>query len=293
MIIFVTWCSFGMIAGCLAAWGRFESPSLPPTLITPSLSRKASRRCISLWSGSREPFFRRFNSSGYVCLCKSLIMRRSASSRSSTVERPLDLSLLIRRRIRATALTARDQDENPDSRSARESCSVVSVLSVWAPFTSGSPSGSSEITSSERPISLSHKNAGPWNQSDDISSLMVRPLEAWSAGFWSVGTYLHCCWDVLRCIFWMRLATNVWKRRASLLIYPITTLESVQKYSLASAYPSSSFNTLLVFTEMTAAVSSNLGIVVTFVGATRDFAMIRAQWMSPSSFLSLRYEHCP
>ena len=53
-------------------------------------------------------------------------------------------------------------------------------------------------------------------------------------------------------------------------MYPKTTFESVQKNSSVSVDPNSSLSMLLVFTETTAAVNSNLGIVVSFVGETHD-----------------------
>lgn len=75
----------------------------------------------------------------------------------------------------------------------------------------------------------------------------------------------------------LNTATNVWNRRALFLIYPKTTLESVQKNSSALIHPNSSLSKLLIFTETTAAVNSNLGMVVTLVGETRDFPTTKAQ----------------
>lgn len=66
------------------------------------------------------------------------------------------------------------------------------------------------------------------------------------------------------------------------------TLESVQKNSSTLLYSSSSLSMLLTVTEMVAAVSSNLGIVVTFVGDTRAFPMTKTQGKSLSLFIILR-----
>ena len=119
-------------------------------------------------------------------------MQCSASSRSGTVMRLFDMFLLKRLKMSATAQVASDQDENLDKRSTRLACSVVLVLSAKALLTSGSPIINSGISSAGGFISLCHKNLGPVSQVDDKGSLGVKLLEAWSAGFSLVGTYLHC-----------------------------------------------------------------------------------------------------
>ena len=54
-----------------------------------------------------------------------------------------------------------------------------------------------------------------------------------------------------------------------------------------SSISSSRFNSTLSFVATTAADSSNLGILVTFVGATLALAITRLVWTSPWSFLNL------
>lgn len=120
-----------------------------------------------------------------------LIMQCSASSRSVTEVRLFDLFLLMRLKMCATARVAVDQDENLHKRSARLTCSVVLVVSAKALLTSGSPIVNSGISSSGSFISLFHKNLGPVSQVDDRSSLVVKPREAWLAGFSLGGMYLH------------------------------------------------------------------------------------------------------
>ena len=124
--------------------------------------------------------------------CRSLIMHCSASSRSFTEVRLLDLFLRLRLRMRATPRVASDQDESLDKRSTKRTCSVVLVVSAKAVLTSGSPIVNSGESSAGSFISLFHKNRGPVSQVDDRSSLVVKPREACSAGFSLVDTYLHC-----------------------------------------------------------------------------------------------------
>lgn len=146
----------------------------------------------------------------YTIFCRSLIMQCSAFSRSVTVVRLFDLFLLMCLRRRATAQVARDQDENLDRRSTRLTHSLVLVLRATALLTSVSLIINSGTSSAGSLISLIHKNVGPVSQVDDRSSLVVKPLEVWSAGFSLVGT--------LRWIFWTQLAMKVWNRRASFLM---------------------------------------------------------------------------
>lgn len=110
---------------------------------------------------------------------------------------------------------------------------------------------------------LSHK---PW---------ALRPREASSVGFSSVATYLH--WLGAECsrICCTLLATKTWKQLASFDTYPITTLLSVQKTYEMCSYSSSFLRNVLLITDTTAAVSSRLGIVTGFNGATRDLAITR------------------
>ena len=67
----------------------------------------------------------------------------------------------------------------------------------------------------------------------------------------------------------------------SLETYPITTLLSVQNNSVTSSYSSSRQRMALVLVDTSAAVSSSLGIVTVFSGATRDLAMTREQCIWP------------
>jgi len=76
-----------------------------------------------------------------ICLsCKSLIITISEFFLSVTVVRVFD------RLRRATALTARDQEENFVSRSQRLVFSTVSVFSVCTFLTSGSPTLSAMVS---------------------------------------------------------------------------------------------------------------------------------------------------
>ncbi len=76
---------------------------------------------------------------------------------SVTVVSVFDLSFSRYRLRRATALTARDQDENFVSRSLRLVCSTVSVLSVCTFLTSGSPTGSTAVSFVGSCIFFSHR----------------------------------------------------------------------------------------------------------------------------------------
>lgn len=129
------------------------------------------------------------------------------------------------------------------------------------------------MTSVEGNISFSHSNLGPVNQLEDSSSLTVRPGGVVCRIFISrdISPLLRVCAEI------NFLHPVSYERVKTLLTYPKTTLESIQENFSTSEYPSSSLSMLLTLTETTTAVNYNLGMVVTFVGATRDFTITRAQ----------------
>ena len=47
-----------------------------------------------------------------------------------------------------------------------------------------------------------------------------------------------------------------------------------------------------IFVKKTAAASSNLGVDVYLIGATRDLAINKLQWIFPVAFTSLTYTTC-
>lgn len=171
----------------------------------------------------------------------------------------------------------------------RQKCAVC-TFSVWTFLTSGHPSEISGITSAGGgTVFFSHRNLGPVNQFYVRSLLALEPPEARSAGFLLVETY-HLCWVVvLRWVFWILFNTNMWKWHGLLLLYPSTTLESVQKYQSILEIPRSSFRAVLAAMDTTAAVSSNLGIVTALNVAPVDFYTTRSQLRDPFSFTCLKY----
>ena len=126
--------------------------------------------------------------------------------------------------------------------------------------------------------SFFHNISGPRIQRESRSSKVFIPRDASSAGFCLVSTYRHWLLWVLSCISCTLLETNTWNRLLSLLMYPSTTLLSVQKKSSSIWYSSSRWICWLIRTEQTAAVSSSLGMVTGLRGATRDFPITKAQW---------------
>ena len=119
-----------------------ELRNLPPTLSTPSSSRKALREYSLLRDGNKTPLCINSNSSLYTCPCKARIITCSAFSLSATVVRPFNLFLLVYLRMRAVALIAPDQVDNLHKRSTMLLCSVVSVFRTRELLTSGSPTTS-------------------------------------------------------------------------------------------------------------------------------------------------------
>ena len=75
----------------------------------------------------------------------------------------------------------------------------------------------SELSGQGRSSSGFQSKSGPFHQRElSTRFCAVRPREASSAGFNYVSTYFHWSGDVRSLICWTRLATKVWKRRASL-----------------------------------------------------------------------------
>ena len=60
-------------------------------------------------------------------------------------------------------------------------------------------------------------------------------------------------------------------------MYPKTTLESVQKYSLLMGIPSSRLNNNDTLTDNVAAISSSLGMEIYFKGLTLDYPISKTQ----------------
>ena len=48
-----------------------------------------------------------------------------------------------------------------------------------------------------------------------------------------------------------------------------------------------------IFVDKTAAANSNLGVDVYLIGATRDLAITKLQWIFSIAFTSLTYTTCP
>ena len=78
-----------------------------------------------------------------------------------------------------------------------------------------------------------------------------------------------------------------------LFMYPRTFLLSVQYVSFTSSHSSSLRKTHPILEATTAAVSSSLGMVTGFNGATRDLSIISEQWIRSLLSVRRRYEHCP
>ena len=60
-------------------------------------------------------------------------------------------------------------------------------------------------------------------------------------------------------------------------MYPRTTLESFQKYSLLIGIPSACLNNNDTLTDNVAAMSSSLGMEIYFTGLTLDFPISKTQ----------------
>ena len=76
-------------------------------------------------------------------------------------------------------------------------------------------------------------------------------------------------------------------------MYANTTCESVQKYSFVMRISSSLWSELAIFTDSTAAVNSNRGMVGRFGGATLDLDITNLMDMFPAVLISRMYDAWP
>lgn len=106
------------------------------------------------------------------------------------------------------------------------------VLFWYTDFTSGSPRCNSALTLWVSIFSC-HSRGGPISHAELLISDARSPREAWSAGLLADSMWCNWWGSVASLIIWTRFATYTWTLRASLLMYPSTPLESVQKCSLS------------------------------------------------------------
>ena len=128
--------------------------------------------------------------------------------------------------------------------------------------------------------SSSQRNAGPFNHRLFlIISSSLKPLDASSAGFSSRLTYLQSEVDDMLRIMVRRFDSKVWNRLVSFLRHFNTVVESVQYFTRSILISTSRLMIWYSLTEITAADNSNLGIVISWMGASRAFPMTKLQWM--------------
>ncbi|KRY26319.1 hypothetical protein Tsp_09817 [Trichinella spiralis] len=96
-----------------------------------------------------------------------------------------------------------------------------------------------------------------------------------SAGFSLVGQYLQHWGDTDSCISCTRLATNGFQRAGAPLIHARATLLSLQQMTSWIDSVSSLSRYFFNLAHSNAAISSSLGRLICFIGATRDFAITR------------------
>ena len=115
---------------------------------------------------------------------------------------------------------------------------------------------------------LLHKTEGSSNHLFTWSFFLEsNPCEASSAG--------------LMLLYWTRFATNTFNWWTPLLIYPKTTLLSVQKILSSIGMSSSFFSIFEILTDNAAAANSSLGIETNFKRETLDFQISRVQCTWP------------
>lgn len=193
------WCFLGMTAGCLTELGRDESQSLPPTLSTQFLSRKALRMYNSFWSGSWVTLLSNLISSGPAHLWLWDALR-------SPVPLPLRVHLICPCWFVKEYVKQLEKPERLDRQSARLACSVVLVFSVCAFLTSRSPNGRPHLLGEICIYSI--KTWVLWTK----QMIAIH----WQWGLWTGDLWDFCqsgrisiagksCWDVSFALGWLQI----------------------------------------------------------------------------------------
>lgn len=112
-----------------------------------------------------------------------------------------------------------------------------------------------------------------------IISSSLKPLDASSAGFSSQLTYLQSEVDDMRQIMVRRFDSKVWNCLVLLLRHLNIVVESVQYFTRSILISTSWLMIWYSLTEITAADNSNLGIVISCMGASRAFSITKLQWI--------------
>lgn len=117
-----------------------------------------------------------------------------------------------------------------------------------------------------------HRYRGPFNQWSFLNmAFKFSPFDPSSAGLSSRFIYFFQESLDLLCITLRRSDSNVWNLFESLLIHFNTDVKSVQQQTWYFVMCNSSRMILESFTEIIAAVSSNLGIEILYTGANLVF----------------------
>ena len=174
--------SLGKITGCFKSWGKEAFFNRPPTLRTPSCITGSSWN--NWWFCGSLPWFSICISSLKTFFWANFTSTRLAFLLSSTLMGSAVFALFASFWIRATTFNVVCHFEKRPSLSRKFSSSTF-VCSACITLTSGSPTISCGVDFWVT-ISLSHRNFGPVNHDELINSATLSPLEAWSAGFWSV-----------------------------------------------------------------------------------------------------------
>ena len=108
-----------------------------------------------------------------------------------------------------------------------------------------------------------------------LGSSGLEPFDESSAGLSSRLTNPYSKGDNLLQIIVRRFVSIMWKRFVSLLLHFSTVLESVHFYQLNLSW----FVALLVWLAQLYWVNSNLGIVISCMGANLVFPITKPQWI--------------
>ncbi|KRZ47835.1 hypothetical protein T02_6330 [Trichinella nativa] len=223
--------------GCLDSGGRVDRLRRPPTLSKPSWSKNGSNSLTRLAESGLMP-----NSFTWTSLS------HSASASDNFFTERLTLFIL--------SLTGFWQ-----FRAKRKQCLSSSILA----------------TGSVGQFSLSCiSHGGPCHhKAVFIRVPSEQPRLGMSAGFSLVGQYLQHWGDTDSCISCTRFATNGFQRAGAPLIHARATLLSLQQVISWIDSVSSLSRYFFNIAHSNAAISSSLGRLTCFIGATRDFAITR------------------
>ena len=272
----------GRTTGCFNSEDKVECRMRPPTRIKPSESTNASSLCNLL---RRDTLFwllswcNSFPKAVFWTWRNTMTLALSISSRRSSPSAAWPLQLLRNLKTHAHIFKVQNQflqtwTSRTSSSSGREQ-ELRHLTSISSPSTSGLHSGICKSTS--------WRNAGPFSHRS-----VKTPREPSSAGFsaplmWNHSSGLESSW-----ILWTLLATKTLNLDASFLIYPRTTVLSVQK-KWGHSKGNSSFNLEAICTHNTAATSSSRGTLRTgFKGTTLHFPIRNDTWHERCSSTHLK-----